>query len=59
MKKVKKFNYRGQPDRYGHFDLYGGTYVSETLVYPLQELFKSYKNIVNNAVFQKELKFSM
>ena len=56
MKKVKKFNYRGQPDKYGHFDLYGGTYVSETLVYPLQELFKSYKNIVNNAVFQKELK---
>ena len=48
MKKVKKNNYRNQPNKDGHFDLYGGTYVSETLIFPLTELLKSCANVLSN-----------
>ncbi len=55
MKKVKKNNYRDQPNKDGHFDLYGGTYVSETLIFPLTELLKSYKKIAKSLSFKKRL----
>ena len=55
MKKVKKNNYRDQPNKDGHFDLYGGTYVSETLIFPLTELLKSYKKIAKSLPFKKRL----
>ena len=55
MKKMSKKNYQSQPDKDGHFDLYGGTYVSETLIYPLKELLKAYKKIAKSANFQKKL----
>ena len=55
MKKMSKKNYQSQPDKDGHFDLYGGTYVSETLIYPLKELLKAYKRIAKSANFQKKL----
>ena len=48
MKKMSKKNYQSQPDKDGHFDLYGGTYVSETLIYPLKELLKAYKKIAKS-----------
>ena len=52
---MSKKNYQSQPDKDGHFDLYGGTYVSETLIYPLKELLKAYKKIAKSANFQKKL----
>lgn len=55
MKKMSKKNYQSQPDKDGHFDLYGGTYVSETLIYPLKELLKAYKKIAKSVNFQKKL----
>ena len=55
MKKIKKNNYKNQPNQEGHFDLYGGAYVSETLMFPLKELLKSYKKIAKSISFKKKL----
>ncbi len=53
---MKKINYNLFPDSKGHFDDFGGKYVSETLMYPLSELEKAYKKIAKSAPFQKELR---
>ena len=53
---MKKINYNLFPDSKGHFDDFGGKYVSETLMYPLSELEKAYKKIAKSASFQKELR---
>ena len=55
MKKDKKTNYRNKPNKDGHFDIYGGTYVSETLIYPLKELFSAYNKIAKSPDFKKKL----
>ena len=49
----KKFN--NLPDINGHFDQYGGMFVSETLIYPLKELLKAYKKIAKSANFKELL----
>ena len=33
---------RSEPDEFGHFGPYGGTYVSETLIHALDELKEAY-----------------
>jgi tryptophan synthase beta chain len=43
------------PDAHGHFGLYGGRYVPETLMYPLQQLEEEYHRAQNDPDFQKEL----
>ncbi len=52
---MKKNNYKGQPNKEGRFDLYGGTYVSETLIFPLKQLLKAYKTIAKSTNFKKKL----
>jgi len=54
MKNKIKFN--NYPDKSGHFDTFGGVYVSETLIHPLKELFNSYKKIATSASFKKTLR---
>ena len=49
----KKFN--NLPDINGHFDQYGGMFVSETLIYPLKELLKAYKKIAKSSNFKELL----
>ena len=49
----KKFN--NFPDINGHFDQYGGMFVSETLIYPLKELLKAYKKIAKSSNFKELL----
>lgn len=48
-----------QPDARGHFGPYGGTFVSETLIYALEELKNVYEHYRHdpefNAEFRKEL----
>jgi len=48
------------PDHRGHFGPYGGVFVSETLMYALEELKQNYQKYQNDPVFlaefQKELK---
>jgi tryptophan synthase beta chain len=44
-----------QPDSLGHFGQYGGRYVPETLMAPLEELTAAYESARNDASFQNEL----
>jgi len=43
------------PDARGHFGPYGGLFVSETLMQPLQELREAYERYLGDAEFQREL----
>ncbi len=44
-----------QPDRRGHFGIFGGKYVPETLMAPLQELERAYFSIRRDPLFRREL----
>ena len=44
-----------RPDSKGHFGTFGGRYVPETLMAPLEELAKAYSSIRKNPSFHKEL----
>ena len=44
-----------QPDKRGHFGIFGGKYVPETLMAPLKELEKAYLSTKKNPLFKKEL----
>ena len=43
------------PDEAGHFGLYGGMYVPETLMAPLYELSAAYEEARKDPTFQEEL----
>ncbi|MCI0744571.1 MAG: tryptophan synthase subunit beta [Verrucomicrobia subdivision 3 bacterium] len=45
------------PDAQGHFGPYGGRFVPETLVYPLQQLEEEYARAQRDAEFQRELDY--
>jgi len=45
------------PDAAGHFGPYGGRYVPETLMHPLQELEAEYFRAQHDSEFQKELSY--
>ncbi|MGP8198262.1 MAG: tryptophan synthase subunit beta [Limisphaerales bacterium] len=45
------------PDANGHFGLYGGRYVPETLMYPLQQLEEEYFRAQRDPEFQRELTY--
>lgn len=45
------------PDRFGHFGLYGGKFVPETLMPALDELEKAYNNVLENKDFRDELSY--
>ena len=45
------------PDAQGHFGQYGGRYVPETLMHPLQELEEEYFRAQHDPEFQKELSY--
>jgi tryptophan synthase beta chain len=45
------------PDTQGHFGQYGGRYVPETLMHPLQELEAEYFRAQQDAEFQRELSY--
>jgi tryptophan synthase beta chain len=51
-----KINLKNYPNKTGHFDEFGGVYVSETLIHPLKELFQAYKKIARSLSFKKILK---
>jgi tryptophan synthase beta chain len=48
---------RKLPDAQGHFGQYGGRYVPETLMHPLQELEAEYFRAQHDPEFQKELSY--
>lgn len=43
-----------QPDMKGHFGLYGGRYVAETLMPTLQKIETAYRTAINDKSFQRE-----
>jgi len=45
------------PDKRGHFGVFGGRYVPETLVKALDELSRAYNKARHDKVFQRELRF--
>ena len=45
------------PDAHGHFGPYGGRYVPETLMHPLQELEEEYFRAQHDPEFQRELSY--
>jgi len=45
------------PDKKGHFGIYGGRYVSETLMPALLELEQAYTSYKKDPVFKKELRY--
>ena len=47
------------PDENGHFGQYGGKFVAETLMVPLQELEQAYNKYVKDPDFIKELDFEL
>ena len=49
--------YRGQPDRLGRFGPYGGMYVPETLMAPLQDLTRVYLRARREPAFRRELEY--
>ena len=53
---MKITDYKILPDKNGHFEKFGGRYVSETLIFPLTELLKAYNKIAKSLEFQKEFK---
>ncbi len=48
-------NFTAYPDDKGHFGLYGGSFVPETLMHPLEELKTAYAVARDDASFQEEL----
>ncbi len=53
---MPKYN---MPNEKGHFGVYGGKFVAETLMVPLEELQQAYDNYMQDAEFQKELDFEL
>src|SRR5258708_622017 len=45
------------PDRHGHFGIFGGRYVAETLMPALLELDAAYRGVRRDRAFQQELKY--
>lgn len=56
MENIKKDPYGPYPDANGHFGLFGGRYVAETLMPALLELADAYHRHVPDQAFQKEFK---
>jgi tryptophan synthase beta chain len=49
----------GLPDRKGHFGIYGGRFVSETLMEPLQELTEAYERYLQDPEFIAEFEYEL
>ena len=56
-KNLNDFNLSsyGYPDKNGHYGIFGGTFVAETLIEPLTDLRKTYHLLKKDPEFLKEL----
>ncbi|MEK7803342.1 MAG: hypothetical protein AAB251_02945, partial [Deltaproteobacteria bacterium] len=55
--RVKGQGLKDLPDKQGHFGIYGGRYISETLMPAVLELEKAYREFKNERDFKKELEY--
>lgn len=53
--EISSIHYDQQPDERGHFGVYGGRFVAETLMVPLRELEQAYERYVKDPDFLAEL----
>ena len=51
---MKEIDYHTLPDEHGRFGPYGGTFVAETLIAPLEELTAAYMRLRDDPAFQEE-----
>ncbi|VAW56432.1 Tryptophan synthase beta chain [hydrothermal vent metagenome] len=52
MKETMDKNYYSMPDEQGHFGIYGGKFVAETLMGPIEELRQAYEKVKTDKNFQ-------
>jgi tryptophan synthase beta chain len=57
--KVGKADFSRFPDAAGHFGIYGGRFVSETLVFALDELDAAYRKLRKDPGFQAEFDYDL
>jgi tryptophan synthase beta chain len=57
MKNRKTIRLEALPDRRGHFGIFGGKYIPETLVPAVEELERSYRKLKVDSDFQKEFQY--
>ncbi|MBI4357861.1 MAG: tryptophan synthase subunit beta [Candidatus Omnitrophica bacterium] len=56
MKSIRQVRrWKGKPDSAGHFGIFGGRFVPETLIEALDQLAKAYQSLKRDRRFQKEL----
>jgi len=51
----KENQFAEMPDEKGHFGIFGGRFIAETLMAPIEELTQAYENLKNDPEFIKEL----
>jgi tryptophan synthase beta chain len=52
--KFSEFDWNAMPDAKGHFGIYGGRFIAETLMEPIYELEQAYNTLKHDAAFQAE-----
>jgi len=52
-------NFDQMPDKNGHFGPYGGRFVSETLVYALDQLTSLYERLKDDPEFQAQIDYDL
>jgi tryptophan synthase beta chain len=52
--KFSEFDWNAMPDAKGHFGIYGGRFIAETLMEPIYELEQAYNTLKQDAAFQAE-----
>jgi tryptophan synthase beta chain len=57
MENVKDTAKYSLPDAHGHFGPYGGRFVPETLVHPLEELAAEYEGAATDPEFEREFRY--
>jgi len=57
--KKQTVNFNQVPDARGHFGPYGGRFVSETLIYALDELESIYRRLKDDPKFQAEFDYDL
>jgi tryptophan synthase beta chain len=57
--KVGKADFSQFPDATGHFGIYGGRFVSETLIFALDELESAYQRLRKDPAFQAEFDYDL
>lgn len=54
MKNKQSIEYAAFPDATGHFGQFGGRFIAETLMQPIDELTAAYEQLKDDPVFQKQ-----